>query len=144
MRKGRIIAAVILVVVLIAADRISLFVAESRSLTGCRSPRNWRPVRASPIKGFPFLPQVLVRPLSRGRCVGARHHAQGGLTVDKLTVRAHGVSVPLVKVMSGSVREVPVDHAEAVVTVELRELNAYIAGQLGEVLKVSEDNGNCG
>jgi hypothetical protein len=56
-------------------------------------------------------------------------------------VQAHGVSVPLSKVMSGSVREVPVDHAEAVVSLGYANLNAYIAGQLGEVLKVSGANG---
>jgi hypothetical protein len=93
------------------------------------------------IKGFPFLTQVL-----GGRYrevdVSVRNITQGGLTVDKLSVHAHGVSVPLSKVVSGSVSEVPVDRADAVVTLGYPNLNAYIARQLGQVLKVTDDNGN--
>ena len=77
------------------------------------------------IKGFPFLTQVL-----GGRYhevdVSVRNVTRNNLTVDRLSVRAHGVSVPLSKVMSGSVSEVPVDRADAVVTLGYAHLNAYI------------------
>jgi hypothetical protein len=140
MRKGWIIAVVILVVVLIAADRISLLIAESQIADRVQKSQELSSRPHVTIKGFPFLTQVL----------GGRYHevdvsvrgiTRNSLTVDKLTVKAHGVSVPLSKVVSGSVSEVPVDHAEAVVSVGYANLNAYIAGQLGEVLKVSGANG---
>ncbi len=140
MRKGPIIALVILVVVLIAADRISLLVAESQIADRVQKSQGLASHPNISIKGFPFLTQVL----------GGRYHevdvsvrgvTRDNLTVDKLSVRAHGVSVPLSKVVSGSVSEVPVDHAEAVVSLAYDHLNSYIASQLGEVLKVSDNNG---
>ncbi len=53
--------------------------------------------------------------------VTVRDITRNGLTVDQVNVQAHGVSVPLGKVMSGSVREVPVDRADAVVTLGYAE-----------------------
>jgi hypothetical protein len=141
MRKGPIIAVVIFVVLLIAADRISLIVAESQIADRVQKSQDLASRPNVSIKGFPFLTQVLF-----GRYhevdVSVRGFAQSGLTVDKLSVRAHGVSVPLSKVMSGSVSEVPVDHADAVVSVDYAHVNAFISAQLGEVLKVSADDGN--
>ncbi len=140
MRKGPIIAVVILVVLLFAADRISLLIAESQIADRVQKAQGLSSHPSVAIKGFPFLTQVL----------GGRYHevdvsvrgvTRNNLTVDTLSVQAHGVSVPLSKVLSGSVSEVPVDHAEAVVRLGYDHLNAYIASQLGEVLKVSGQDG---
>jgi hypothetical protein len=140
MRKGLIVTFAVLVVVLIAADRIALLVAQNQIADRVQKSQELSAHPHVSIKSFPFLTQVL----------GGRYHevdvsvknvTRNGLTVDKLTVRAHGVSVPLSKVMSGSVSEVPVDRAEAVVTLGYAHLNAYITSQLGQVLKVSADNG---
>jgi hypothetical protein len=141
MRKGPVIALVILVVLLIAADRISLLIAETQIADRVQKSQELSARPQVSIKSFPFLTQVL-----GGRYhevdVSVRNITRNNLTVDKLSVRAHGVSLPLSKVLSGSVREVPVDRADAVVTLGYTHLNAYIANQLGEVLKVSSDNGN--
>ncbi len=141
MRKGPIVAFAIVVVLLVAADRIALLVAESQIADRVQKSQQLSAHPQVSIKGFPFLTQVF-----GGRYheldVSVRNVTRGGLTVDKLSVRAHGVSVPFSKVLSGSVSEVPVDRAEAVVTLGFPHLNAYIAEQLGEVLKVSVDNGN--
>jgi hypothetical protein len=141
MRKGLIVGLAVLVVLLIAADRIALLVADSQIADRVQKSQELSAHPQVSIKGFPFLTQVL-----GGRYhevdVSVRNITQGGLTVDKLSVHAHGVSVPLSKVVSGSVSEVPVDRADAVVTLGYPHLNAYIASQLGQVLKVSDDNGN--
>ena len=141
MRKGLFIALAIVVVLLIAADRIALVVADNQIADRVQKSQQLSAHVHVSIKGFPFLTQVL-----GGRYhevdVSVRNVTQGGLTVDKLTVRAHGVNVPLSKVVSGSVTEVPVDRADAVVTLDYPNLNAYIASQLGQVLKVSAKNGN--
>ncbi len=141
MRKGLIIGVAVLVVLLIAADRIALLVADSQIADRVQKSQELSAHPQVSIKGFPFLTQVL-----GGRYhevdVSVRNITQGGLTVDKLSVHAHGVSVPLSKVVSGSVSEVPVDRADAVVTLGYPNLNDYIARQLGQVLKVTDDNGN--
>jgi hypothetical protein len=141
MRKAVIVTLAILVVLLIAADRIALLVADSQIADRVQKSQELSAHPQVSIKGFPFLTQVL-----GGRYhevdVSVRNVTRGGLTVDKLTVRAHGVSVPLSKVVSGSVSEVPVDRADAVVTLGYQNLNAYISSQLGQVLNVSADNGN--
>ncbi|HEX4429597.1 MAG TPA: DUF2993 domain-containing protein [Frankiaceae bacterium] len=141
MRKGLIVTLAILVVVLIAADRIALLVADSQIADRVQKSQELSAKPQVSIKGFPFLTQVL-----GGRYhevdVSVRNVTRNGLTVDKLSVHAHGVSVPLSKVVSGSVSEVPVDRADAVVTLGYAHLNAYISSQLGQVLKVSADKGN--
>jgi hypothetical protein len=140
MRKGLIIAGVILVALLIAADRISLVVAEAQIADRVQKSQDLAHRPNVAIKGFPFLTQVL-----GGRYhevdVSVRDVTRNDLTVGKLSVKAHGVSVPLSKVVSGGVSEVPVDRAEAVVSLGYDELNSYIASQLGEVLKVSGNGG---
>jgi hypothetical protein len=131
----------ILVVLLVAADRIALLVADSQIADRVQKSQDLAAHPQVSIKGFPFLTQVL-----GGRYhevdVSVRNITSSGLTVDKLSVRAHGVSVPLSKVISGSVSEVPVDRADAVVTLGYPNLNAYISRQLGQVLKVGDDSGN--
>jgi LmeA-like phospholipid-binding len=141
MRRGLIVTVVILVMVLIAADRIALAVAENQIADRVQKSQDLASQPKVSIKGFPFLTQVL-----GGRYheveVSVRDVTRNDLTVDRLTVRAHGVSVPLSKVMSGSVSEVPVDRADAVVLLGFANLNSYIHSQLGEVLTVSADGKN--
>ncbi len=144
MRKGLIpvfTALAIFVVLLIAADRIALLVAESQIADRVQKSQELSAHPQVSIKGFPFLTQVL-----GGRYhevdVSVRNITRNGLTVDQLSVHAHGVSVPLSKVISGSVSEVPVDRADAVVTLGYPNLNAYISQQLGQVLQVSDEKGN--
>ena len=144
MRKGLFpvfTALAILVVLLIAADRIALLVADSQIADRVQKSQELSAHPQVSIKGFPFLTQVL-----GGRYhevdVSVRNITRNGLTVDKLSVHAHGVSVSLSKVISGSVSEVPVDRADAVVTLGYPNLNAYISQQLGQVLQVSDENGN--
>ena len=130
MRKGPIIALVIVVVLLVAADRIALLVAESQIADRVQKSQELSAHPHVSIKGFPFLTQVL-----GGRYhevdVSVRNITRNNLTVDRLSVQAHGVSVPLSKVMSGSVSEVPVDRAERGRHPRLREPERYIANQLG-------------
>ena len=70
------------------------------------------------IHGFPFLTQVLSGHYGQ-MDVTVRNFTRNGLTVDRVRVSAHGVSVPLGQVISGNVKEVPVDRADAVVTISL-------------------------
>jgi hypothetical protein len=136
MRKA-LIAVLILVVVLLALDRIGVVVAESQIASRVQSSQGLARKPSVSIRGFPFLTQVLT-----GRYdqldVTVHDFAQQGLTVDVLTVHAHGVSVPLSKVISGSVSEVPVDRTDARVTISYQHLNDYLKQRLdGQVITVS-------
>ncbi len=128
----------VVVVLLIGLDRVGLLVAESQIASRVQKSQDLTHRPDVSINGFPFLSQVI-----SGRYgevdVAVRDVTQNGLTVDRVSVRAHGVSVPLSKVLSGSVREVPVERADATVTLSYAHVNQYIADRVGEVLTVSSD-----
>src|SRR5947209_16786383 len=124
MRKGLLILLAVIVVVLIGADRIALLVAESQIASRVQKSQDLESHPDVSITGFPFLTQV-VGGHYREVDVAVKDVTRNGLTVDRVSVRAHGVSVPLGKVLSGSVREVPVDRADATVTLGFDHLNSY-------------------
>lgn len=132
------ITVAVIVVLLVAADRISLLVADSQIASRVQKSQGLASSPKVSIKGFPFLTQVI-----GGRYgevdVAVRDVTRNGLTVDRVSVHAHGVSVPLSKVLSGSVIEVPVGRADGQVTLGFANLNSYISRQLGQVLTVSSD-----
>ncbi len=140
MRKPLIVLFAVVVVLLIGADRIALLVAESQIASRVQKSQGLDSHPDVSIKGVPFLTQV-IRGRYREVDVSVRNVTQNGLTVDRVSVRAHGVSVPLSKVFSGSVHEVPVERADAVVMLGYDNLNAYLTSQLGAVLRVSESQG---
>lgn len=135
MRKA-VIFLLVVVVILLALDRAGVRVADSQIASRVQKSQGLDSNPEASIKGFPFLTQVL-----RGRYgevdVAVKDVTRNGLTVDRVSVHAHGVSVPLGQLVSGSVREVPVDHAEGQVTLGFGHLNSYINARLGKVLRVS-------
>jgi hypothetical protein len=138
MRRALIVLFAVIVVFLFGLDRIALLVAESQIASQVQKSQGLASHPGVSVRGFPFLTQVLG---GHYREVDVTVHdvTRNGLTVDRVDVHAHGVSVPLGRVLSGAVREVPVDRAEAQVTLGFTHLDDYIRGQLGEVLQVSSD-----
>lgn len=138
MRKALFVTAAVVVVLLLALDRIGLLIADSQIASRVQKSQGLSSRPHVSIKGFPFLTQVI-----GGRYgevdVAVRDVTRNGLTVDRVSVHAHGVSVPLSQVLAGSVREVPVQRADAVVTLGFGNLNKYVSSQLGQVLTVSSD-----
>jgi hypothetical protein len=140
MRKLLIIFAVV-IAILVVLDRVAVVVADGQIADRAQTSQGLSKKPNVSIKGFPFLTQVV-----RGHYgqvdVTVHDFTQKGLTVDKLVVHAHGVSVPLSKVLSGSVTEVPVDRADAQVTLSFANLNAYLKSTLaGQTLTVSGQDG---
>jgi hypothetical protein len=138
MRKALIIALALFLLVLLALDRFGLLIAEAQIASRVQKAQGLSSHPDVSIKGFPFLTQVV-----RGHYgevdVAVKDVTRNGLTVDRVSVHAHGVSVPLSQVLSGSVREVPVDRADALVTLGFANLNKYIGARLGRLLSVSSD-----
>ncbi len=130
----------VIVVVLVALDRIGLLIADHQIASRVQKSQGLSSSPSVSIKGFPFLTQVLSGHYGEVD-VTVHDVTRNGLTVNTVSVHAHGVSVPLSQVISGSVKEVPVDRTDAQVTLGLDHVNAYLQSQIGTGLRVSGDNG---
>lgn len=136
MRRVVIIILVAVVALLVVLDRVGLYVAKSQIASRVEKSQGLSSHPDVSIKGIPFLTQVV-----RGRYkqvdVTIHDVTRNGLTVDRVSVYAHGVSIPLGDVLTGSVKEVPVDRADAQVLLGFDNLNSYLATRLAGALKVS-------
>ena len=141
MRKALVISAVVLVALVVALDRIGLWVAESQIASRVQKSQGLDSHPDAKIKGFPFLNQVI-----RGRYsevdVTVHNVTRNDLTVDRVSVYAHGVSIPLSNVLFGSVKEVPVERADAQVLLGFANLNRYLSTRADGVLKVAHTGDN--
>lgn len=141
MRKPILVLFAVIVVLLLALDRIGVLIAEQ--LIGKRV-ENAQDLNSRPgvsIKGFPFLTQVFSGHYGE-MDVTVKDVTRNGLTVDRVRASAHGVSVPFKQVISGSVKEVPVDRADAVVTIGYANLNRYLAAKAAtSALTLAGDDG---
>jgi hypothetical protein len=142
MRKPILILLGVVVILLLALDRIGVLIADQQIGKRVQNAQDLPSRPDVSIKGFPFLTQVLNG--HYGQMVVTVHNVtRNGLTVDRVRVSAHGISVPLSQVVSGNVKEVPVDRADATVTISFTNLNNFIATQVpGNVLKVSGAGSN--
>ena len=139
MRKPIFVLLGVVIILLLALDRVGLLIADQQIAKRVQNAQELTSRPDVSIKGFPFLTQVLSGHYGQ-MDVTVRNFTRNGLTVDRVRVSAHGVSVPLGQVISGKVREVPVDRADAVVTIGFANLNKYLASQLpAGVLTVSAE-----
>lgn len=111
MRK-LLIALIVVAILVVAADRISLYVAQRKIANRVAAAYNLATPPAVTITGFPFLTQVI-----------AGHYQQvvvtmgsvdtGGVQVDGLTARFAGVRAPLRQLLGTAQSAVTADHATA-------------------------------
>lgn len=108
-------ALVVLVVLLVAADRVTVHYVERSVADRMREDGRLDVNPDVDIRGFPFLTQAL-RGSYDHTDVHVAELTRNGVTVSRLDVTINGAKLPLSKV--GSATEVPVDslHATAVVT----------------------------
>lgn len=114
-----------LVVLLVAADRVS--VAEAQSQVAKRIARE-QGLIVQPrvtIGGFPFLTQAIA-----GRyddvALTLTDLRRGPVVVTRLTANLSGVHVPLSEVLSRRLGQVPVDHANAEVFIDWADVNRWL------------------
>ncbi len=137
MRKAIVVILAVVVVLLLALDRIGVLIADQLIAKRVQNAQDLTSRPGVSIKGFPFLTQVLGGHYGQMN-VTVHDVTRNGLTVDRVRVSAHGVSVPFGQVISGSVKEVPVDRADAVVMIGYANLNKYLAAHVTTgLLKVS-------
>jgi hypothetical protein len=137
MRKPFLVLLGVVIILLLALDRVGVLIADQQIAKRVQNAQDLPSRPDVSIKGFPFLTQVFSGHYGQMN-VTVRGVTRNGLTVDRVRVSAHGVSVPLGQVVSGKVKEVPVDRADAVVTISFANLNKYLASQVASrMLRVS-------
>jgi len=125
--KGLLITLVVLLGLLVAADRIAVGVAEDRVGEQLAEQGGLAGTPTVDIRGFPFLTQAVAGDYEDVRIsLTAEDLGQPeGTTAD---VALHGVRVPLSAVLSGAVSEVPVDRLDGTATLSYALLSAQVGG----------------
>lgn len=142
-RRGRVPAVKVLLVLLVlllgvavAADRIGVGIAEDRVAQQIASRGGQAGTPEVDITGFPFLTQAVA-----GRYTDVRISLSaadlGQPAGTRADVSLHGVHIPLSDVLSGSVREVPVDRVDGTATLSY----ALLAAQLGGDTTLAPEGG---
>jgi hypothetical protein len=124
--KGLLITLVVLLGLAVAADRIAVGVAEDKVGEQLAAKGGLAGTPSVDIAGFPFLTQAFAGDYQDVR-ISLTAHDLGQPAGTRADVRLHGVHVPLSSVLSGSVREVPVDRIDGTATLSY----ALLAAQLG-------------
>jgi hypothetical protein len=131
----KLIALVVLLVLLVVADRVAVGVAENQLADRVQSSQDLPSKPTADISGFPFLTQV----------IGGRYEQvtlslpaieREGLRLSQVDIRADGVRVALGDVIGGRVSSVPIDHARGDVLLTYDDLDAYLVQRV-EVPKVT-------
>lgn len=132
-----VVALVALLVLLVVADRVALAAADHVLAGRIQADQQLDSRPKVSIRGFPFLTQAL----------GGTYHdvrltlhdvRRGGVPIQTLAVRLHGVHVPLGAVLSQHLSSVPIDRADASALITYGDLNGFIGGRH---LSVSQGEG---
>src|SRR5579884_149396 len=119
----------LLVILVVAADRVGAHVAAHVLAGKLESDENLTTRPSVSIGGIPFLTQA----------IGGTYHdvtvtthdflTSDRVQIDTLSVHLHGVHIPLSKVIGGSVSKVPVDRVDGNVFVSFSEITSYLTGR---------------
>jgi hypothetical protein len=123
--KSLLIVLLVLLGLAVVADRVTVGLAEERVATDLASAGGLQGTPTVDIRGFPFLTQAVA---------GRYDDVRISLTADQLgqpegtraDVALHGVRLPLSVVVSGAVREVPVDRLDGTATLSYELLSAEL------------------
>jgi LmeA-like phospholipid-binding len=117
-------AAVVLVVLAVAADRIGAYVA-GRTVAGdlTSSQRLSRPASVT-FAGIPFLTQAIGGRYGTVDLTMEGYHTPSGLVIDRIDATLHGVSAPTGPLLQGRLSRLPVDNAQAVAFVSFPSLES--------------------
>jgi len=136
--KKLLVAGALLLVLLAAADRVAVVVADRALATQLDSELGTTPTVH--VRGFPFLTQALA---GRYRDIEltAPQVTRSGLALTDLSASLRGVQVPLSAALGGRVTSVPVDHLSIAAVVPYASLQSRAQGltlaQSGDGVRVS-------
>jgi hypothetical protein len=126
LRRWLIAVVVLLIAIVIAADRIGAAVG-AHVLAGKVEHFEDLPQRPSAsIEGIPFLTQAFGGKYNNVK-ITAHNVPVNDVSVTTLTANLHGVHLPFTKAIHGSVSQVPVDRADGTAFVSFADANTYLA-----------------
>jgi len=125
--KGLVVVLVLLLGLAVVADRVAVGIAEDRVAQELAAQGGLRGTPEVDVTGFPFLTQAVA---------GRYDDVRISLSADQLgqpegtraDVALRGVRVPLGSVLSGSVRQVPIDRIDGTATLSYDLLGAQLGG----------------
>ena len=132
--KALVVVVVLLLGLLVVADRVAVGVAEGQVATQVEQKGALHAKPEVDITGFPFLTQAVAGRYDDVRIslTAAELGQPDGTRAD---VALHGVQVPLSAALSGSVQEVPVDRIDGTATLSY----ALLSAQLGADTKLERE-----
>lgn len=121
-------ALLVLVALLVAADRVAAVVAEKTVADRIRVAEGLQSTPSVSIGGFPFLTQAAAGDYTD---VSVTIHGlrRGGLAITSMSAHLRGVHVPLADVLRRRVGTAPVDSATGTIHLDYADLNADLAGK---------------
>lgn len=126
LRRLLIVVLVFLIAVVVAVDRVGAIVGAHVLASKLESDEGLPNRPSVSIHGIPFLTQAIGGKYSNVS-VTASEVPVDQVPVTTLHVDLHGVHVPLSKVISGSVSQVPVDRITGSVLISFADANRYLA-----------------
>lgn len=140
--KGFLATLAVLLVLVVAADRIALVVAQKAVAAQLQASGSLSTKPDVSVRGIPFLTQAI-----SGRYddveLSATSVTAGGGRLSRLDATLRGVHVPLSDALSGSVTDVPVDDVRATVLMSYADLAAQLRDRrlsvapAGDLLRVT-------
>lgn len=129
---------VALLVLLVAADRIALFVAERAVAAQLQTSGSLSTRPDVTVRGIPFLTQAFAGKYDDVE-LSASEVTAGGGRLSRLEATLRGVHVPLSDALSGSVDTVPVDRLRATVLMSYADIDQQLRDRRLSVSPAGED-----
>ncbi|MBL7492998.1 DUF2993 domain-containing protein [Frankia sp. AgB1.9] len=125
---------------LAVVDRVAAHLAASQMVSQVQKSQQLPTKPEASVGGFPFLTQVVA---GNYKDIGLQIHrvAASGLCVDDIDLHVRGAHLPLRKLISNDVTTMPIDRVVGTVKLTYADLNAYLAGQPGDVRLAAAKNG---
>jgi hypothetical protein len=134
---------VVVLLLLVAADRVAWYVAERGVAQAIQDSENLEKQPDVSIGGIPFLTQAWSGVYEDVDVTFEDFPAAEGVTVDKLDANLEGVRIPRQDIVDRSVKEAPVDRAVATAWVGFDALNIATSREVGtDELKVTYGAGS--
>ncbi|ADP81471.1 LmeA family phospholipid-binding protein [Pseudofrankia inefficax] len=125
---------------LAVVDRVAAHLAASQMVSQVQKSQQLPTKPEASVGGFPFLTQVVA---GNYKDIGLRIHrvAVSDLCVDDIDLHVRGAHLPLRKLIGNDVTTMPIDRVVGTVKLTYADLNAYLAGQPGDVRLAAAKNG---
>jgi hypothetical protein len=127
-RKLLIVFALLIVVLVVVADRVGASVASHVLASKLQSDEHLPNRPSVSIGGVPFLTQAFHGDYSDVGVTAHGYKTSDGVEIQTLKVHLHGVDLPLSHVLKGEVSQVPVDHVDGSAFVSFADVVRYLAG----------------